>query len=87
MSSSSWIDLVGGWFWQFFYQQLGVAMMNLEILCDEYLRWVKYHGDGRNGDDLRFGQHLHNKYGELEKDVFYFESATRVFAELVPHYV
>jgi len=53
-----------------------------ELLSLEYLNWVIESGNGRNADDLRFGQFVFNKYG-VETDTSYnSESADKVYEDL-----
>lgn len=54
-------------------------------LNGEYLNWSLKNGDGRNSDDLRFGQYLHSKYDNMNQftDVFYFESCEFVYSTLL----
>jgi hypothetical protein len=37
-------------------------ILTTERLNLEYITWTLDNGNGRNSDDLRFGQFLHNKY-------------------------
>lgn len=56
--------------------------LNQELLSLEYLNWVIENGNGRNSDDLRFGQYIYNKY-EVETDTSYnSESAEKVYEDL-----
>ena len=55
-------------------------------LNGEYLNWSLENGDGRNSDDLRFGQYLDSKYiisKEWMDIVFYNESCEGVYSELL----
>jgi len=55
-------------------------------LADEYIRWVRVNGNGRNKDDCRFGQFICNHYLKNDEscaEVFYEEDATRAMAILV----
>lgn len=59
-------------------------------LRNEYFDWVHAHGNGRNKEDLRFGQFLHLKYNlefmELEgneDDCFYTEGADEAFTNII----
>lgn len=36
--------------------------ITFEDLSMEYLAWKDSYGDGRNENDIRFGQYIHNKY-------------------------
>lgn len=59
-------------------------VLNIERLNLEYLSWTIDNGDGRNSDDLRFGQVLHNKYQlDALSDVFYVENATSAYETLL----
>lgn len=56
--------------------------LNQELLSLEYLNWVIENGNGRNSDDLRFGQFIYNKYS-VETDTSYnSESADKVYEDL-----
>lgn len=58
--------------------------LNYNRLNGEYLAWSLSNGDGRNSDDLRFGQYLHSKYNmETLTDVFYQESCETVYSILL----
>jgi hypothetical protein len=59
--------------------------LNYSRLNGEYLNWSLKNGDGRNSDDLRFGQYLHSKYNNMNQftDVFYFESCEFVYSTLL----
>lgn len=59
-------------------------ILTTERLNLEYITWTLDNGNGRNSDDLRFGQFLHNKY-QLDglSDVFYVESAIGVYEQLL----
>lgn len=64
------------------YQKLKLK----DILIDEFVIWKTKNGNGRNSDDLRFGQYFFNKYS-LEVDISYnLENATEVF-ELLYNYL
>lgn len=58
-------------------------------LNGEYLSWSMENGDGRNSDDLRFGQYLDNKYGlaleisDRSVGIFYNESCEEVYSILL----
>lgn len=51
-----------------------------------YVDWTKKYGDGRNHEDLRFGQWIHI-YFEPPVDVFYIESAKKAYTELSKHVI
>lgn len=54
------------------------------ILLTEYQIWISEYKNGRNEEDLRFGQYLHINYDMSNvTDVFHKESATEVFNILV----
>lgn len=59
--------------------------LNYSRLNGEYLSWAIEHGDGRNEDDQRFGQHLCAKYDNMKDftDVFYIESCEEVYSILL----
>lgn len=54
-------------------------------LNGEYLNWSLKYGDGRNDQDLRFGQYLDTKYWmtRFRTDVFYEESCERTYSRLL----
>lgn len=54
-------------------------------LNGEYLNWSIETGDGRNRDDLRFGQYLWMKYDNMSEftDVFNYESCEKVYSTLL----
>ena len=59
-------------------------ILTTERLNLEYITWILDNGDGRNSDDLRFGQFLHNNYKmDGLTDVFYIESAINVYDQLL----
>ena len=59
-------------------------VLDIKRLNLEYISWNIDNGEGRNSDDLRFGQMLHNKYemGTLT-DVFYIETPKVVYDTLL----
>ena len=59
--------------------------LTLERLNGEYLSWAIEFGNGKNKEDLRFGQYISNKYNLDEDcpDVFYFEGAEFVYNMLL----
>lgn len=60
--------------------------LTLERLNMEYLGWSVEFLDGRNNNDIRFGQYIHNKYDLPGKiDVFYVESTERAYHELLQY--
>lgn len=44
--------------------------MNNTILTEEYNEWISKFGNGRNNDDIRFGQHIWNKYPDQMRELF-----------------
>lgn len=62
-----------------------MMQLNYSRLNGEYLTWSLDYGDGRNDEDIRFGQHIHNKYdmSHLKADVFYVESCEKAYSELL----
>ena len=54
-------------------------------LNGEYLNWSLKNGDGRNSDDLRFGQYLWVKYDNMKDftDVFNYESCEKAYSQLL----
>lgn len=63
--------------------------LDTSILVDEYVHWIRTYGNGRNEDDLRFGQYLINKYGTGKScpAVFYEESASVVFTAVTEMFI
>ena len=59
--------------------------LNYSRLNGEYISWSIEHGDGRNKQDIRFGQYLHTKYNNMKDftDVFYMESCESVYSTLL----
>ena len=58
-------------------------------LNSEYLSWSLENGDGRNEDDLRFGQYLDHKYdlklfmSDRSVGLFYEESCEAVYSAIL----
>jgi len=58
--------------------------LTLERLNIEYLSWAVESGEGRDKQDIRFGQYLHNKYDIPSRlDVFYIEKTTKAYDTLL----
>jgi hypothetical protein len=59
--------------------------LNYSRLNGEYITWSLTNGDGRNEQDLRFGQYLYSKYDNMKNftDVFYKESCEEVYSILL----
>ena len=59
--------------------------LTYQRLNGEYLSWSLENGEGRNEDDLRFGQYLYSKYDGMKDftDVFYIESCEEVYSILL----
>lgn len=54
--------------------------LTIERLNLEYVAWDVEFNDGRNDQDIRFGQYLCNKYDVPSSlDVFYVESAKKAY--------
>jgi hypothetical protein len=67
--------------------------LTIQILDIEYQSWVSNYGKGRNEDDLRFGQYIHNNFLVLPEgnqiDGYYTEmpeTAYHVIANLMSGY-
>ena len=60
-------------------------ILNWSRLNGEYLSWSIKNGDGRNTDDLRFGQYLWSKYENMKDftDVFHYESCEKTYSTLL----
>ena len=68
--------------------KINITSMQLDYsrLNGEYLNWAIENGDGRNADDLRFGQYLWSKYenmNEFKTDVFHVESCETTYSILL----
>lgn len=62
--------------------------LTTEILTNEYNNWLINNKNGRNSEDLRFGQYLHINYNmDNLTDVFYKESATDAFNILLKNLI
>ena len=57
-------------------------VLNSQDLISEYAIWGVQYGNGRNKQDLRFGQYIHNTYHLVPDVGFYTEYATDAFEEL-----
>lgn len=58
--------------------ELTIKRLNLE-----FISWEVDNGHGRNADDLRFGQYIHNKYTIEGVDTFYLENAEEAYYKLL----
>ena len=64
--------------------------LTFDILCQEYDNWLQNYGKGRDENDLRFGQYIHNEYELNQLTVFsdlafYAENPTTAFEHLSEH--
>lgn len=57
-------------------------VLDSESLTCEYLAWGLSHKDGRNKEDLRFGQYIHNNYHLVPDVGFYTESSSEAYVEI-----
>lgn len=63
--------------------------LNYSEINAEYLSWSLENGDGRNKDDLRFGQYLDHKYdlelhmSDRSVGLFYEESCENVYSAIL----
>ena len=60
--------------------------LNINILNDEFLVWTGDFGNGRNKQDLRFGQFIHLKYNteaEEELDGYYDEVPRNSYTKII----
>lgn len=59
--------------------------LTLDQLNIDYAAWALSFGDGRDTQDIRFGQYVHNKYdmSDIEADAFNEESSEKAFIKLV----
>lgn len=72
--------------WNKSSQQNNTKMeLNYSRLIGEYLDWSLSYDDGRNKQDLKFGQYLWTKYDNMNlfSDVFYAESCETVYSILL----
>jgi len=61
--------------------------INQNDLNSEYTNWVKENGNGRNKENLRFSQYIHNNYdlsnlftiNNCQDDGFYIENAEKFY--------
>ena len=62
-----------------------MLILDYSKLNTEYIAWSIDHGDGRNKEDQRFGQHLWSKYDNMKDftDVFYKESCEEAYSILL----
>jgi len=62
-----------------------MLILDYSKLNTEYIAWSIDHGDGRNKEDQRFGQHLCAKYDNMKDftDVFYKESCEEAYSILL----
>lgn len=67
--------------------------INQNDLNSEFTNWVKENGNGRNRQDQRFSQHIHNTYDlsnlfnmqNLQEDGFYIENAEKFYLCIMKH--
>jgi len=60
--------------------------LNVNILNDEFVKWIHTFGNGRNNNDLRFGQYLHRKYKIqiiTDEDGFYDEVPLKAYENII----
>ena len=58
--------------------------LTIERLNLEYIAWSTQYGNGRDDNDLRFGQAMHNKYSVPNRiDIFYVESSEKAYLEML----
>lgn len=57
-------------------------VLTSENLSSEYIAWDFFHKDGRNEEDLRFGQYIHNAYRLVPDVGFYTESSSEAYVEI-----
>ena len=60
-------------------------ILDYSKLNGEYITWSIEHSDGRNEQDLRFGQYLWSKYDNMGDftDVFHKESCEEAYSILL----
>ena len=62
--------------------------LTLDMLCVQYDSWLQNYGKGRDENDLRFGQWIHNNFNLFPnriitlKDGYYTEDPELAFEEL-----
>lgn len=64
--------------------------INQDDLNSEFTNWVKENGNGRNHQDQRFSQHIHNTYDlsnmqNFQEDGFYIENAEKFYLCIMKH--
>ena len=62
--------------------------LTLPQLCIHRIEWTRENGNGRDKNDLRFGQRICNEYlkrDESYPEVFYIEEANRAFTMIYDH--
>ena len=60
--------------------------LDINILNNEFLNWIHQFGNGRNNNDIRFGQFLHRKYHivfEANEDGFYDEVPLDSYTKII----
>lgn len=58
-------------------------MDNEARVTQEYIAWMRQYGNGRNKNDLRFGQYICNLLGINNNAVFNQEDATTAYNMLI----
>ena len=56
--------------------------LSSEKLYNEYIKWIKVYGAGRNNKDLRFGQYIHSEFLLVPDVAFYTENTFIAYNEL-----
>ena len=60
--------------------------LSINILNNEFEKWVHEFGNGRSNNDLRFGQYLHRKYKIqiiTDEDGFYDELPLDSYTKII----
>lgn len=54
-------------------------MLTLAQLKNEYMIWNACFGNGRNHNDIRFGQYIYNKWTVESNSSYVIEDASKVY--------
>lgn len=56
---------------------------HIELITKEYIVWLQQFGNGRNKQDLRFGQHICNLLNIHDSKVFNQEDAVTAYSMIM----
>lgn len=57
--------------------------LSIDDLAYEYVMWISVYGKGRNGNGVRFGQYIYNKYNIEAGNSYNVESALEAYKLLI----